>query len=64
MKKGILILLSFTTFLLGEDAQPSGPGIPYGPQVPGGPLAPQGPSAIQGPSGPTSGYLGPSGGVK
>lgn len=64
MRNWILLFLSSSSILVGEDAQPSGPSIPYGPQVPGGPLAPQGPNIIQGPSGPTSGYLGPSGGVK
>ena len=63
MKSLFLLVLCFS-HLAGEDAQPQGPIIPYGPNVPGGPLAPEGPTTIQGPSGPTSGYLGPSGGVK
>lgn len=63
MKKNLIFLACFFA-LAAEDAQPMGPQVPYGPQVPFGPTAPNGPANIQGPSGPTSGYLGPSGGVK
>jgi len=62
MKK--LLLLACTFSLMAENPPPTGPVMPNGPNVPFGPNAPEGPAVIQGPSGPTSGYLGPSGGVK